>query len=140
MDFTIYQELWCLFNSPFLRTFASFVTFGSIPFIVPKLFFVPPKQTSTTPGDVLHINKAIKHMVGFGLATLVSSILTICYYILIWLNVDGNTKCDNNNKVNSLLTFNTVNDVELLYLFSILTIILIGFFYQNWRIVDKEIT
>jgi len=131
MELSLSQELWCLYNSPFFKVFIGFVTFGSIPFIVPKLFSDFDKKRSVTPRIHLQYNKAVKRIKPIGRSTIYCSVTTIILYLIIWLSVDGKIKCEETIVINPY-------EIGSLYFLSILVIFLIGFFYHYWKIIEKE--
>lgn len=130
MELSLSQEFWCLYNSPFLKVFIGFVTFGSIPFIVPKLFSDFDEKRSIKPRIHLQYNKAVKRIKFIGIFIIICSTFTIILYLTIWLSVDGKIKCEELVNINPYL-------IGFLYFFSILDIFSIGFFYHYWKILEK---
>lgn len=130
MELSLSKEFWCLYNSPFLKVFMGFVTFGSISFIIPKLFSKFDEKNSMTPRIHLQYNKAVKRIKPIGRSTLYCSVTTIILYLTIWFSVNGKIKCGEITCINPY-------EIGLLYFFSISVIVFIGFFYHYWKIIEK---
>ena len=130
MELALSQELWCLYNSPFLKFFMGFVTFGSFPYIIPKLFSELHEKNSVTPRLHLQYNKAVKWFKPLGRIVLYFSGSTIIIYLVIWLSVNGNIKCDEKIII-------APYEIGLLYFSSIIVLMLFGFFFHYWKIIEK---
>jgi hypothetical protein len=132
MQVSLAQEFWCLYNSPFLNTVISFVAFGSIALILPKVFAAKKKQIENDPTPLKYqlYCRIVRRMRQFGTLTFLSSLISVGIYMYLYVIMKGVIAYDKIIKstpsINPLVIF-------FLYISSACVLIFFGIFYHFWK-------
>ena len=124
---------WCFYNSINVTTV---VLLGTIIFVVPALFTLPSElkpQLGEPHTDYLELGGSKTKTIWLGIFTTVFALLAIVSYGFVLSQTDGET-C----KVTVATTANIYYYLDVLYFFTIVVLLLFGFFYTFLQDTKKR--